>query len=388
MPVEIYSLRTDAADAWVAWDGKQANDYAYGGCRLVGWRARDEDAVAMLCSLMQYESGYKNTLINQAVAAGALDGLDDRLPSGLLAGRVGGGRCVLRPATAAVAAVLADPGHPEFEGTVRRVFAPLGRLLNELDGRVKLTPDFGKFAGMADVLYDYTPHVLGVSRQNGGCGGKSSFSATGVLAAYETLEQSDLIDSPRVTVIGSAGAMGEPVALHLLGRGDRTVTVCDVSYGGSVRPPDGTRCLPAVAGRFPDEAMAAGDPVIATTWGGELEHSNHQLLPPGARLLLAHNLAIPTGIDGIELMRAVSRPDVLVIPGQVLTLGGALTSRLEWFSRSAGRRTFDKPLAHEVVRRVVGHWVLRLAHGSVRRGNPYEALLEACETTALAGTSV
>ncbi|WP_336317613.1 hypothetical protein [Streptomyces lavendofoliae] len=380
MPVEIHQVRTDVADAWVAWDGDPSKDYAYGGCRLVGWRTGYEDAVGVLCALMRNESGYKNALINLAVEEGALDDLSDALPPGFTRARVGGGRCIIRPASAAVAAILEDPQHPEFRDTILRIFEPLGELLNSLDGKVKLTPDFGKFAGVSDLLHEFTPHVLGIHCDSGGCGGKASYSATGVTAAYETLEFEGLIKSSQVTLIGSAGAMGTTVLADLIDRTDRDLTVCDLKYDdGSAQPPAEVPRLTSVPDRFPDEALSRSSTVIATTWGHELQRSNHSLLQPGTVLLLAHNLAIPTGVEGIELMRQVSRPDILVVPGQTLTFGGALTSRLEWFSRQAGITAFDKPLAHQVVRRVAGHWARRLTRRTNGHGNPYEELVATCE---------
>jgi hypothetical protein len=383
LPVEIFTVHTDLADAWVAWDGDETRTYAYGGCRLVGWRTRYEDAIGVLASLMRNESGYKNTMINLAVEGGALDDIADELPPGFLDARIGGGRCIIRPASQEVANVLGNPQHPDFEATIMAVFEPLGQLLNDQEGRVKLTPDFGKFAGVADMLHQFTPHVLGVHCDAGGCGGKASYSATGVTAAYETLLAEGRVTSADVTLVGSAGAMGTTVLSDLLGRGDREVTVCDLKYDdGSEAAPTNLRRLRSVPGQFPDEALSRQHAMIATTWGGELERSNHGLIGPGAVVLLAHNLAIPTGVDGVELMRRVSRPEVLVIPGQVLTLGGALTSRLEWFSRQAGITTFNKPQAHQVVRRVVDHWVRQLTTRSAEDGNPYEAMLDTCERLA------
>jgi glutamate dehydrogenase/leucine dehydrogenase len=383
VPIEIYTLRTDVADAWVAWDGAQSHDYAYGGCRMTHWRTRYEDAIGILCALMRIESSYKNTLINQAVEAGALDDLRGQLPPGFVDSRVGGARCVLRPASPAAAMVMRNPDHPEFRDTMRRVFEPLGELLNDLGGRVKLTPDFGKFAGMADLLREYTPHVLGVSRELGGCGGKSTYSATGVIAGYEALATAGYVRRPDMTLIGSAGAMGATVLDHLMAQPNGDVTVCDLKYDdGAEQAPAEVRRLESVPGRFTDEALSQPGTVTATTWGGELERSNHEVLQPDTVLLLAHNLSIPTGIEGIELMRQVCRPDVVVIPGQVLTLGGALTSRLEWFSRQARIEAFNKPLAHQVVRQVVSYWVVELARSMAEQRNPYEALLDACEQAA------
>jgi hypothetical protein len=62
----------------------------------------------------------------------------------------------------------------------------------------------------------------------------------------------------------------------------------------------------------------------------------------------------------------------------MLTLGGALTTRLEWFWRqSLPDRQFDKPLAHEVVRTVVSHSVkAALRNAEMERMTPYEALLQ------------
>jgi hypothetical protein len=383
LPVEIYTLHTDVADVWVAWDGDTSTNYAYGGCRMVSWRTRYEDTIGVLCSLMRNESAYKNTLINLAVEDGALADLTGELPAGFVDSRVGGARCIVRPNGPDTAAVLGDPAHPDFTDTITTVFEPLGQLLNDCEGRVKLTPDFGKFAGVSDVLHQFTPHVLGVHCDSGGCGGKASYSATGVTAAYETLELEGFIKSSNLTLIGSAGAMGTTVLSDLLDRGDREVTICDLKYDdGTEAAPAGLRRLLSVAGQFPDEALSRPHVVVATTWGGELERSNHDLIQPGTVVLLAHNLAIPTGVEGIELMRQVSRPDVLVIPGQVLTLGGALTSRLEWFSRQAGIETFDKPLAHQVVRRVVGYWVRSLAVRAEQESNPYEVMLDTCEHPA------
>ncbi|QNP68115.1 hypothetical protein IAG44_00595 [Streptomyces roseirectus] len=377
--IQIYRARSEPADAWVAWDGDESKDYAYGGCRLVGWRDRMEDVVGVLCSLMHTESAYKNVLINEALRAGAVDDLATALPPGFRDSTVGGGRCVIRPADARYAEILSHPEHPEFRSTVHQVFAALGDLLNEREGRIKLTPDFGKYAGVADLLHEHTPHVLGVHCDAGGCGGKSSYSATGVTAAHHVLADEGVIDAPRTTLIGSAGAMGEDVLTYLQDQGGE-LAVCDLKYdAGHEAAPDDVRLLPSVSGRFTDEALASGGTVIATTWGNELEHSNLTALAPGTVLLLAHNLAIPSGAGGKELMAEVARADVLALPGQLLTLGGALTSRLEWFSRQSGTTVFDKPLAHRVVSRVVGDWTRRMARPADGHGNAYEALLDVCE---------
>jgi hypothetical protein len=380
LPIQIETVRTDVADIWVAWDGVQENAYAYGGCRLVGWRAPMEEVIGLLCVLMSHESGYKNTLINLALRQGALQTLDGELPAGFAGSRVGGARCVIRPAGPSVAAVLGDPGHPAFRDTVSQVMEPLGALLNRLEGRVKLTPDFGRYAGVADLLHQFTPHVLGIDRRHGGCGGKSTYSAAGVIAAYQALERRGTLREPDVLLIGSAGAMGRVVLDHLLEGDPGRVAVCDLRYErGEATPPAGVTCLAAEPRRFSDDCLGRSGCLIATTWGGELERSDWRRLPPGNVVLLAHNLALPSGSQGVEIARELGCRSVLVIPGQVLTLGGALTSRLEWFSRRAGTAAFDKPLARRVVAAVVGHWTDRLVGACDLGSGPYEAMLDACD---------
>nr|VFJ63680.1 MAG: hypothetical protein BECKFM1743A_GA0114220_103385 [Candidatus Kentron sp. FM]VFJ65414.1 MAG: hypothetical protein BECKFM1743C_GA0114222_103945 [Candidatus Kentron sp. FM]VFK15686.1 MAG: hypothetical protein BECKFM1743B_GA0114221_103835 [Candidatus Kentron sp. FM] len=75
--------------------------------------------------------------------------------------------------------------------------------------------------------------------------------------------------------------------------------------------------------------------------------------PNSKLLVLAHNLALPRGKNGKTLASEIENRGVTLIPGQMLTLGGALTSRLEWFSRQNGIQDFDKQLAHEIVSEVI-----------------------------------
>ena len=90
--------------------------------------------------------------------------------------------------------------------------------LNQQGGKIKLTPDFGRFAGLADMLYQFTPHSLGIRCEEGGCGGKSSYSATGIISAIETLGFSQQKNIP-VTLIGAAGAMGIDVLNYFIAQG-------------------------------------------------------------------------------------------------------------------------------------------------------------------------
>ena len=184
--MQVTQLRTPRVDVFVAAeDGHDRFHYLYGGTRCVSPAASDESVTDELSRLQRDESGLKNALINVALRDGALAGLDQgRLPSGFMGSRIGGARCILRPRDDGMAQIIADPTGNEFEATIRPVFAEIGDYLNKVNGRIKLTPDFGRYSGLADLLYCYTPHVLGIGREKGGCGGKASYSTTGVIAAF------------------------------------------------------------------------------------------------------------------------------------------------------------------------------------------------------------
>jgi len=374
--ISWYKVETQHADAWVASDGQPDTDYSYGGTRTVAFDTSDADTVEILSRLAIDESQLKNRLINMAVEEGVLNNYASRLPVGFINSRVGGGRCVIRPRDKHVAGILAHPGHPEFESFIRPIFARIGEHLNDLDGKVKLTPDFGKFAGLADLLYEYTPHVLGIGRAQGGCGGKSSFSSTGVIAAFEILKPD--LQAP-ITLIGSDGVMGSEFFEYLKNSRYRNVAVSDIAYGGSQDTVEGYPVLESRVGTFTTACLSRGGSIIANTWGNELENADIDVLLPGTLLLLAHNHSVPAGDRGSQLMRTIADRDVIALPGQVLTLGGALTSRLEWFSRQANPgELFDKPLAHDVVRTTVRFLVQRCTESAGLGGTtPYEAMLAA-----------
>jgi hypothetical protein len=173
--------------------------------------------------------------------------------------------------------------------------------------------------------------------------------------------------------------MGSEVLAYLRAKGLADIAVSDIAYHGPGPVPASARfqILPSERGRFSEACLARGGVLIATTWGQELENSRWQVLPSGTLLLLAHNLALPVGDKGIGVMRCLAAQGVLAFPGQILTLGGALTSRLEWFWRQLDSPPpFDKPLAHEVVKDVVRFWVSMTRCGAGDPATtPYEIML-------------
>jgi hypothetical protein len=359
--MQVTKLTTDRFDIFIASEDQYDGfAYYYGGTRCVPAGTSEVSVRNELQRLQRDESGLKNALINIALARGALAAIDpNRFPEGFLGSRVGGARCILRPLDTAAAEAVAQPAGEEFETTLRPVFNKIGTYLNEAKGRIKLTPDFGRYAGLADLLHRHTRHVLGIRCEAGGCGGKASYSTTGVVAAFETLGCHR--EGRPVTLIGSEGAMGSGFLQYLQDGGFANVAVCDLVYdrtSQAVPVPEGVSHLPSCTGIFTRASLSRGGTIVAVTLGRELEKSRWDLIPEGTVLLLAHNLAVPAGAAGIRLMRSLRDQGVKAYPGQVLTLGGALTSRLEWFWRQQRPgQPFDKPLAHQVVAAVVSYLV-------------------------------
>jgi hypothetical protein len=359
--LHVTRVGTTDAEAWIAFqDEATGYDYCYGGTRIAPCDTDDQSMNDIAARLALGESALKNRLINIAIQTGALDNLPaEQLPAGFMRSKVGGARCVIRPVTEDAHSALSDPSHPRFLDVARPLFSAIGDYLNRMEGWIKLTPDYGRFAGVADLLNQFTPHVLGIRREAGGCGGKSSYSATGIVTAVHALVNES---ATRYTIIGSDGAMGRVVTENLLSGLPSDTVVCDLKYRSSSVHADGRqfKVMPAENGKFTDRCLERGGVIVATTIGNELVNSTIDVISPGTLMLLGHNMSFPAGRRGTDLAQALARRQILTVPGQPLTLGGALTSRLEWFSRQEGRPSFDKPMAHRVVRAVVSHIIRRI----------------------------
>lgn len=353
----IYRVESGDLEAFVGDDGQDDVAYCYGGARSVAHDTSDAEVDTLLARLRDGESRLKNELINLALAAPIFDVGDIELfPPGFLESRVGGARAIFRAKTKEAFQVLSDPLHPKFRSLLEPLFQQIGELLNQLGGRIKLTPDFGRFASVSDMLHRHTEHVLGVACAAGGCGGKASYTTTGILAAQARFPQPE---SPRITVIGANGALGRDLVRRYQSEA-ADLAVSDVAYTESgVIPPMGATVLDAKWGQFTDACLSRGGTIVAATVGTELEHSNLNALRPGTLLVLAHNLAVPDGRRGRQIMKAVADRGVTAVPGPLLTLGGALTSRLECFSRASWPgKPFgpnEKALAHRCVTTVCSY---------------------------------
>ena len=252
---------------------------------------------------------------------------------------------------------MTDTTHQDHKKVLDSIFADLGEFLNSLGGSLKLTPDFGRFAGLADMLHKYTENVLGIDCNDGGCGGKASYTSTGIIQAAETMGAEK--ESP-ITIIGSAGACGTGVLDYFIEKGYTDVAVCDLYYDNTDEGKKFAReleeknikVLHSCDGKFTSECLGRGGMIIAITVGGEFLNSNVSAIKDDSILLMAHNECIRVCDESFKRIdELLKEKNIIIIPGQLLTFGGALTSRIERFYRESKKGTyFDKPLAHSGVR--------------------------------------
>jgi hypothetical protein len=300
-------------------------------------------------------------------------------------------------------------------------------------GKINITPDFGRFAATSNMLNKYTPQVLCVNTEAGGSNGKVAYTVTGILAGLQACIDNKLCsfnsEKTKITFIGSAGALGEVIVEYLREKKFQHVTLCDLQYDlkeqiaindesdldklkikNYVKHNDSSyiittltdkkikvllkdklvkltndnyqvipncwKIIPAVEGKYTDEALTQDSEIIlSTAVGKEIENSNYHLIHSGTLFLAAHNMAISLGSKGLKIVKDLAKQNVICVPGQVLTLGGALTSRLEACHRAEhkiiksneGKNivTFPKRLAHEIVKDIIYHITTNIDRKSV-----------------------
>ena len=361
----VYVIDSEYAELWVAENGQvEEADYYYGGTRTVPFDSSDKECLDRILYLKNFESGLKNVFINDVISSGRLESIKDEVPDGFLGSRVGGGRCIIRPKSKELYDIIMDTSHEKHCGVVDGMFCKLGEFLNGRNGKIKLTPDFGRFVGLADMLHKYTENVLGVRCEDGGCGGKASYTSTGIIEAIEVLGFNKDKNIP-VTLVGADGAVACAVLDYLIEQKYSDIAVCDLSYDNPQRSEEvrrlkelGIKILPAEYGRFTVPCLERGGLFIAVTVGGEFLNSELSAVKDGTVMLMAHNEVISVNEKSLsDIDRFLEEKDVKVIPGQLLTFGGAMTSRLEWFFRCSrrGDELFNKPLAHKAVRLAVDY---------------------------------
>jgi leucine dehydrogenase len=160
---------------------------AIGGCRVYPY-ATEAEAIHDVCRLAR-------GMTSKAALAG--------LPHG-------GGKAV----------IWADP--KQLPSDRRELFHAFGRFVATLGGRYLTSADSGTSSGELDLIREVTPHVLGASREMGGSGDPSPFTALGVRRGIEAVAEVVLgkksLAGLTITIQG-VGHVGAHLAreLHALG---------------------------------------------------------------------------------------------------------------------------------------------------------------------------
>ena len=88
----------------------------------------------------------------------------------------------------------------------------------------------------------------------------------------------------------------------------------------------------------------------------------------------------PYSYEGLKLAEELKTKDIFCLPGQILTFGGALTSRLEWFWRKQSHGadfTHLKEIANKVVERVSNFLISNISeHSKNQNKTIYESMLD------------
>lgn len=369
----IKKIQTTYADIWLVNEDNDERTYCYGGTRSVSAGTPDAKVEEILNYLGKYESGVKNRLINTAINNGVFEDFKSRIPEGFYSSNVGGGRCVFRPKNDEIETIIANPEHEQFQTVIDSILEAAGKELNKFGGKLKLTPDFGRFAGVADILHKHTEHVLGIRCEEGGCGGKASYTSTGINAAIDYFLAKKGADS-EIVLIGADGACGVGVLNYLRDKKYNLVGISDLSY--MQKEIDGIPVLSSEAGKYTNECLLQADILVATTVGEEFLKSDLGALRDGAVVLLAHNHCLPTDASSVRWIKKLKSRNITVVPGQLLTFGGALTSRIEWFWRTTNKdQYFDKQLAHDAVYSMVTD-VMEKYYGGNYDVEPFELIIK------------
>ena len=245
--------------------------------------------------------------------------------------------------------IMAPPGK-RLEGELRRaVLLDFADTVNRMEGRYLTAEDVGISDEDVAVMAEVSPHVSGLSRERGGSGDPSPWTALGVdvalrVACERVFGTADVADRS-VCVIG-LGHVGGYLARRLAADGARLV-VTDVD--------EGKRALAEEIGAEwiePQDAMTADVDVVAPcALGGSLDHESVPRLRCKVVAGAANNQLADPSIDALLAERGILwAPDFVVNAGGIINISvefdeqGYAEDRAEERVRGIGdtlRRIFD-----------------------------------------------
>jgi len=212
-----------------------------------------------------------------------------------------------------------EPPSPELRRTALLDFADT---VDQLGGTYVTAEDVGTSAADMEVIAERTRHVSGLSRERGGSGDPSPFTALGVVVSMEVACE---------RVFGTPDLRGRTVALAGLGHVGTRIAELVVDAGAELLVADVDPAKQAVADRLgarwvsPDEALRAPVDVYAPcALGGVLDDETVPALQCPVVAGAANNQLADDAIADLLTAR-----DVLWAPDFVANAGGIINIAVE-----------------------------------------------------------
>jgi leucine dehydrogenase len=212
-----------------------------------------------------------------------------------------------------------DPAAPARRGLRADALCDFGDAVEALGGAYVTAEDVGTSARDMEVIASMTSHVSGLSRQRGGSGDPSPWTALGVEAAIRVCCER-VFGTPslhgRTIVVAGLGHVGARVA-KLCAKGGARLVVTDIDRS--------KRALAAGLGARwiePAEALpAAADVYAPCALGGVLDHDNAARLAAPIVAGAANNQLADDDVAGLLAERGVLwAPDFVVNAGGIINI--------------------------------------------------------------------
>ena len=220
--------------------------------------------------------------------------------------------------------VIAVPPGERLTGDRRRAaLLDFADCVNRMEGTYLTAEDVGISDDDVAVMAEVTEHVTGMSRERGGSGDPSPWTALGVYEAIRVSAERGLgsadLNGRTVTVIG-LGHVGSHLARRLAADGAKLL-VSDVD--------ESKRALAEELGAAwvaPDEALfAEADIVAPCALGGTLDHDSVPRLRAKVIAGAANNQLADTSVDGL-----LQEHGILWCPDFVANAGGIINITVEF----------------------------------------------------------
>jgi len=323
-------------------------DWGYAGARKLNVLSVDE-GIKQILELGIDSSGRKLALLKnfkERVLKELSEKEKQELPSTFLTNTPNhpGCRVGIIPKNRLYCESLSSPYHPQFHVVINEIYEKVALFLNTyFNHSFKITPDFGSFTKVADIINVYTPDCLTISQKHGGLN-KSRCTAAGFIGGIHVIGNyfNCLDHATPINVIGAGGALGTVMMEWLREKGYCNVTLCDLRFDAALdcptqtflpQLPSGWKIVKSSKG-IPKAMQERGGLIVCFAYENELRNSNLSHFKPGTVLVFGQNHSLPPGEEGKQLVKTLAEQNVTVFDGSSTTVGGSASSVIEWDYRT------------------------------------------------------